>query len=110
MQECKTAATVECGNNAFWYSWTITSQNYCVVARCLWVGAISGHISANQQLSLSSGTNCPGDVVGGQPCQQTLESDDRRFLRWLDRTSCTVVTPVPARTERAQRWGSLKSV
>jgi len=41
-----------------------------------------------------------------QPCQQTLESKSRRFLCWSDRTSCTVVTPVPARTERAQRQGS----
>jgi len=70
----------------------------------------SGDISAHQQLSLACGTDCPGDVVGGQPCQQTLESDGQRVLRWPDRTSCTVVTPVPSRTERAQRWRSLKSV
>jgi len=64
-QECKTAATVECGSHSFWYGGTNTSRNYGVAARCLWFDTTGVDISTHLQLSLPSGTNCPGDVVGG---------------------------------------------
>jgi len=72
-QECKTAATIECGSHAFWYDGTNTSRNYCVAARCLCFGTTGVDISAHLQLSLPIGTNCTGDGVGDQPCQQKLE-------------------------------------